>query len=220
MNGIVFLPDRNRQERKDYSGAFRPEATRLAKLHGLAAAQVIEVPIRLGAQGQRAWVVNALRTAGALGGPLDLVAFLCHGERRWLQLGVPSLDEVPELAQAIAAASSPAVRVVLYACHTAEGEPGEGGAGGEGGFANRLRDELVQAGAANCWVDAHERAGHTTRNSYVRRFEAGRTGGLWLVEPKGPQWARWDARLHDEADPLRFHYPLLTRDELAAELAG
>lgn len=217
MNAIVFLPDRNRLERKDYSGAFRPEATRLAKLHGLASSQVIEVPIRLAAQGQRAWVVNALRTVGALGGPLDLVAFLCHGERRWLQLGVPSLDEVPELAQAIAAASSPSVRVVLYACHTAEA--GEGGVGGEGGLADRLRDELMLAGAVSCWVDAHEKAGHTTRNPYVRRFEAGRTeGGLWLVEPKGPKWARWDERLHDEEDPLRFCYPVMSRDKLAAEL--
>lgn len=224
---LVLLPDRDRAGRNDYRGAFRPEADRLRVLFQLAESQVLEIPAGAPKATQR----EALRFAVELasrGGPLARVLFLCHGESHWLQLGEYRLVELAELAEVLAPALLPAAALTLYCCHTGEvpddracrrgGEAS--GCGEEGGLAAQLYGALAALGLAGVRVDGHERAGHTTRNPYVRRFDGASPLGRYLVTPGGPLWGRFSARLHDVNDPLRFTYPSLSDQELAVELGA
>ena len=160
----------------------------------------------------------------------EVVAFFCHGLRSCLpQMGiasvsVPSLDlvrNVDVFAGALAAGSTHP-RVALFACSCGDDLiPGVGGApGGDGGFADQLRDSLVKHGACGAQVDAHDRAGDSVHNPYVRRFsgpeDKAHVGGFWLVDRADPvRWARWEAYLHRGG---WAKFPLLSQAELHSEL--
>lgn len=153
-------------------------------------------------------------------GALSLLAFFCHGWPDGIQAGF-KCEHVRGLAKELKAVAAPELTVVLYCCSTgddrdpttAQRQPGPGG---DGGFADRLRDELCELGVA-ATVFAHETAGHTTRNPYVRVFRPDeRAGGHWLVEPWSELWAAWRRRLHKT--DLRFRFPFLPQELLEEEL--
>lgn len=209
MNLLVVTPDRNSAGKKDFTGAFLPEARSFARRHGADPGDC-HVRVDLGAsmakrRKQLLSAIDAVRD-------LEAIAFACHGLRRKLpQLGW-NVSNVGELASVIAKRARPEVRVVLYACSAGEGD----GPASDNGFADRFRDALCESGATDCWVDAHERAGHTTRNPFVRRFEGlgsqvGGPGGYFLVTPGSARWKPWRAKLRT---PFRFDFPLLAAAEI------
>jgi hypothetical protein len=209
MSWLIVTPDRNSKGKRDYTGAFRPEAAAFLKHHGRT-----ETPVRVALDTSPH--MRQVQLLGAINDspPLELIALFTHGLRSRLPQFGWSLSDVSELALMIVMHSVPDVRVVLYACDTAAGT----GPGGDGGFADALRDETVRLGALGCQVDAHKTAGHTTRNPYVRRFDASQQGkgGTWLVDPDGPLWRRWVRALRET--PLRYDFPLLTQAEIHARL--
>lgn len=205
MTILALTGDRNHR-RVDYTGAFRPESRAFAQHHG---AVIRAIDLSLSEIGRRKAVYAAIDAVK----PTALAIF-CHGYVSGLQLGVRRVH-ARELAARLSAHGCS--RVVLYACSTGGGPGYEG----DGGFADRLRDELCRAGERECVVDAHDRAGHTTRLPYVRRFEGrgspvGGTGGSWLVEPRSQLWRPWVLALRDT--DLRFRFPLLTIAEVHLEL--
>lgn len=215
MRALVFTPDRNTGEKKDFTGAFRPEARAFVALHAIPLVRVCEVDISQRAEDQR----HRIEASLAMDGPLECVAFFCHGFVNGVQLGGYRNAHVARLANAIASNAVKGVRVALYACSTGDG----GGPGGDGGFADRLRDALCAAGAVDCQVDAHDSAAHTTRNPRVRRFSGqgspfGGTGGAWLVAPGSPLWGAWRRAL--QATDLRLRFPFMSVAEIHAELSG
>lgn len=214
MKALIFTPDRNLGDRKDYTGAFRPEARAFAALHTAPLARVVAVNVGQTATDQREQVEDAIASAG----PLELVAWFCHGFRNGLQLG-HRLAHVDRLARAIAANATTSVRVALYACST--GASLGNGAAGDGGFADALRDALCRAGATQCQVDAHDTAAHATRNPRVRRFRGdgspvGGTGGGWIVAPGSELWGPWRRAL--QQTDLRLRFPTMTVADVHAEL--
>lgn len=153
-------------------------------------------------------------------GTLELLAFFCHGWSDGIQGGF-KCKHVRGLARELQAVAAPEFTVALYCCSTgddrdpttAQKQPGPGG---DGGFADRLRDELCELGVA-ATVFAHETAGHTTRNPYVRVFRPDeRAGGRWLIEEGSELWAAWRRRLHNT--DLRFRFPFLPQELLEEEL--
>lgn len=219
MRGVVFAPMHNTGRRKDATGAFLPEATAFGELHGL---RLVLVDNHQGKLVQRARVLDEIRSAP---GPLECVAFFCHGYSRGIQLGF-DLGTVEKLAEAIAQHSTRDVRVPLYCCSTASTTRqllrlGQG-PGGDGGFADRLRDGLCAYGATRCVVDAHVTVGHTTKNPHVRRFSGdenalGGVGGAYLVERKPrATWRAWVRALR--SGDLRFRFPWLSADEVRASI--
>jgi hypothetical protein len=219
VRALIFTPDRNSEGKHDYSGAFRPEAYAFAREHGVELHRVAAVDVSRPANEQR----NRIEGALMMDGPLDVVAFFCHGFENGIQLGGYRNAHVAQLAGAIASTATPAgkrdVRVVLYACSTGKGL----GPGGDGGFADRLRDALCAVGQTQCQVDAHDTAAHTTRNPRVRRFlgagsPVGGTGGGWVVAPGSPLWNAWRRALRDTS--LRLRFPVMSIAEVHAELAG
>jgi len=211
MRGLIFVPDRDQPGKRDYSAVFRPEALRFAKLHGEAS--VVEIDVSRKPPLRRADVVRELN--GHRGKALDYIAFFCHGWSRGIQTG-HDIGNVAQLASAIVSASSARVVVPLYCCSTA-GSPLTGSTGGDGGFADSLRDALAKAGATDCRVYGHDRAGHATRLPYARCFSGAlHNGGEWLVDPKSPRWRKWVTRLR--MTDLRLRFPFLSRTEIEAEL--
>jgi len=218
----ILLPDRD-HEPGDWRGAFCVEAQRLASLYQLPAASVVEIDISREDAARRRQVFEALRAAGP--DPLDLVALICHGWDSGIQLGF-RLQHVGLLAAALASAGAATLAVVLYACSTAKGQGGQPGtAGADDSFAVQLAHALralAPKGAPPYWirVDAHVTAGHCCSNPYVWRSEGPQDSG-WLIAPTSPLWARWTQELADRAhSTLRFRFPLMTREEIEAELSA
>lgn len=225
MRTLALLPDRDTRG-GDWHGAFRPEAERFARLHGSDLVQIdVSQPDRM----RRAQVRQAILTHYEESGPFDGVALFCHGWREGIQLGYKRGD-VADLASVIATCAADNAVVALYACSTsAEGEtdPAGGTCGGPacGGFAEALHGALrwcVSTGGASASgivVYAHDRAGHTTSNPYVRRLVGDLSAQRWVVEPESALWGAWHQELHDrEHSTLRLRYPFMTLDEIAAEL--
>ncbi len=215
---LVLLPDRNTEGKGDWSGAFHPEASRFAALHRAPPERFVQVDVG------RTRVDRLQQTLAAIErcSTVSLLALFCHGWKGGVQLG-PYSQDVEVLVRSLQLRARHDLAICLYACSTADGiDPdGDGPApGGEGGFADALRDALLRAGIGGAHVDAHTVAGHTARNPYVRRFDASTAqGGDWLIAPDDPLWSTWRTRLRDSADPLRFRFPILTRDEIREELA-
>lgn len=203
----------------DATGAFIPEARSyremLLSLGHEVASSVLDN--RAPKPTRRRQVEGHISTGKALGG-WDHVAFFGHGLSRSLQTG-HDLTTVGALADALTGSVGASRRLVvtLYACDA--GDSPRTGPGGDGGFADALRDALAARGVTG-YVDAHTTTGHTTRNPHVRRFSMDGgpgVGGEWLVEPGSPLWRKWVAALKG---PMRFRFPLLTREQIRAELGG
>ena len=216
MRVLALLPDRNSTDpdgtvRSDWSGAFRIEAERLIALHG---GRLVQIDVSQRTAARRAQVRAVLGQARAEG-PLDLVAFLCHGWRTGIQLGY-GLDDVDGLAEDLVALAAPSI--ALYACGTEVCEPGEL-CTEPNGFAAELNSALVRRSAA-LRLDAHAWSpggGHCTSNPLVVRSEGTKIG--WLIAPGSPLWPRWKAQLADRhGSTLRLRYPLLSREQLEQEL--
>lgn len=219
---FVATPDRNYREH-DFTGAFRPESDALVSAHGAEGSEVVRVNINEDRGARRAQVLAGLRQGNVQA--FDLVALLCHGWKGGIQLGF-LLEHVQELAAGIASVTRRGAAVVLYACSAASPEfEAAGGtcAGPESrgtqGFADVLWTALscctLQDGApgSSLHLDAHDRAGHTTSNPFVRRFDA--EGEAWLIEPGSALWGPWYRELHDRhTSALRLRYPTMTRKEI------
>ncbi len=223
MKHLLFTPDRNSDDRSDYTGAFKPEGDRYAAFWRTQGDTVdvyrIDVSARSSARVEQ--VVARLDPAQ----PLDRLVFLCHGWHTGVQFGLKSDTDdrrarLAAFAAKLVAASTDNLAVTLYCCSTGASDDGPQG---DGGFADVLRDMLCAAGRARVRVFAHTTAGHTTRNARVRYFlgDGSPTGAIGGVDPvtRGtPEYRRLDARFDDRADTLRFRVPYLTTEELLAEL--
>lgn len=181
---LAFTGDANRPGKKDWSGAFLPEAKRYVGSSG----QVCQLSLTAG----RAWQREQIERIIAEVKP-DEVAFFCHGYSLKLELGYDT-SNVDRLAAALAKVGCH--RVALYACST--------GGHRTKGFAAKLRDAMCEAGL-DARVVAHETAGHTSMNPKKRLFSApAGSPGVDIVERKSPLWSTWAKRLRDAGDPLRF----------------
>lgn len=200
---LIVLPDRN-HHRRDYTGAFLPEAKRYLQYVTDPRYDVVHIDISKPMKHRKAQLYEALEQQS---GPISTLVFFCHGYTRGLQMGL-RLKDTGEFAERLSRIAIWQLRVALYAC-SAGGSSEKGALGGDGGFADLLRDALCRAGLDFCQVDAHTTKGHTTRNPYVRRFSgdgsaAGGQGGNWIVRPRSPLWAQWRKSLRGS---LRFRFP-------------
>lgn len=216
MSALVLAPLRNVPGKRD-ADEFAREARAFCKLHGYPAVAIFNNSNDLAER--RADVLRHLHALEP--GSLSMLALFCHGWPDGVQAGFRS-EHVRGFARELKAVAAPELTVALYCCSTGADlradtdETHEPGPGGDGGFADRLRDELCELGVA-ATVFAHSTAGHTTRNPRVRVFTpAERAGGGWLVEPRGELWTAWLRALHDS--DMRLRFPLLTAEQLAAEL--
>lgn len=213
LKHLVFTPDRNHTG-NDFKGAFKPESDRY-KLWYESRGDTVEIH-RIdtthpgGSRTEVETIVEA--TAG-----IDRLAFFCHGWREGMQMGYRSSTEDDRqrllmLAGRIYRQSTPNLRVALYACLA--------GKGGDGSFADVLFESLRASGCADVSVFAHTDAGHATRNADAILFSPAHPSGEVIAERKTPMYRRFDARLDDKADDLRWRAPYMTVEELRQELGA
>ena len=143
--------------------------------------------------------------------PLKSVALFCHGTTRTLQWygAMRSLTSSRTLAEQISCVADVKLPlfVAVYACS----------AGSPGGWVEKLARSFDDLGMRVC-VYGHETVGHTTRNPYVRVYDAleghrVHGGAQWLIAPNSPLWSAWKLWLnegtnrfrlmHDEPDTIR-----------------
>ena len=232
MRALVLFSAKNTPGKHDATGCFEPEAKRFARIHGLSPACVRGLDlVGIPYPHRKRLTAQLIHDAGSLA-PLDALAFFGHGWANGIQFGYRR-HEIPDLCALISNSATRDVILILYACLTAENDTPDHlidsvGPGTDGGFADLLRDELVRSGATrgHCRVDAHKTRGHATYNPFFVRFEGrddvvkGSVGGEWIVSPASPDWPRWVAALHDSASTLRYRFPFMTREQIAAELRG
>ena len=91
---------------------------------------------------------------------------------------------------------------------------------GSEGFAFKLRDELLSS-LPDCLVDAHITLGHSTRNPFVRRFEAPIGSGGEMLVPNDRDhrtlWNKWVSTLRNpfgERSTLVWKFSQMSRDEI------
>lgn len=215
---IVFVPDRNTGRKKDFTGAFLPEARSYARHHGISTNDIVRIDVSQSKRKMRKQVLDAIdsRCTETDGYALfNTVAFFCHGYSGGIQLGF-ARPHIDELAQVMAACSVEPLHVPLYCCSTANTRV-KRATGGDGGFADLLRDSLCRYGCVDTKVMGHVTVGHTTRNPHVRMFngnrsDVGGTGGMFVARPNGPLWKKWGRWLR-KADN-RFAFPHLERAEI------
>jgi hypothetical protein len=212
---LIITGDRNTHGKKDYTGAFKPEADRFARVvPGNHRRETIDVS--LGMNGRKKQLYAKLSELKAKNELYNDVAFFMHGWAKGIQCGV-QLADVKQLVNylcqitANGADAEHILHIVLFCCLTGDvpGSPKADqqklGPGGDGGFADRVRDEFCQAGRPWVKVYAHTTAGHTTRNPWVRTFEGkgstiGAVDGDWLIRPAkagrpSPLWGPWQQAL-------------------------
>lgn len=207
MKILISLPDadspgvnkRTGKPLRDWSGAFRPEASRAAVAwrdmgHDVVTAQY-STSATLSKRAEQS--LEIFRSNEHVG----MWAHFGHGWPSGLQCGL-TLKTLAAFAKVIRATSPELEHAVWYSCSAASSVD-KSAPGGDGGIADAFRDELGVS------VDAHTTAGHTTRNPYVRRFErkAGE-GGTWIIDPKNTRdFSTWRSALNG---PVRFAFPLLS----------
>jgi hypothetical protein len=213
MGAIAFVGDRNAPGKRDWSGAFLPEATKFAAFYG---GTVVRIPLDATKAWQRDAMITALRKAKI--GYDPVVGIFCHGFTRRIELGF-DLTTVGSLARELAKVG--AMDVGLYTCSTGAGK----GPGGDGGFADGLRDALCAEKAVECRVVAHVTPGHATMNPHKRFFHGlgstvGGVGGVDVLTPTSKHWRAWRARLRDPKDTLRYLLPRLDFAQILEEVAS
>lgn len=202
----------------DAKGAFIPQAIRFAKARRAAGDTVELVPFD-NSIANRAKRRDAFLELLGKAEQFDALAYFGHGLRTGLPSAAITMVDLSALVDRIHGKAAKNLRVVLYACSTAETMTG--GTNGDGGLADRLRDQLSKAGHVG-WIDAHTVPGHTTINRMTRRFymdgAAEGTGGTWIIAPGSPEWKAWGDALHDD-EAFRFGFPFMTESEIHARLA-
>ena len=215
---LIITGDRNTNGKKDYTGAFSPEAARfMSVVPGMHDIRTVDVSKGMGARKTDLFSkLDDLKRGGVL---YNDVAFFMHGWAKGIQVGI-QLNDVPQLVELLLpltanghGADHP-LHIILYCCLTGDvpGSPKADqqklGPGGDGGFADRVRDEFCKAGRPWVKVYAHTTAGHTTRNPWVRTFEGkgstiGAVDGDWLVRSSkagraSPLWKPWQDALNSK----------------------
>lgn len=220
MRSLIIYRTNNSHGKRDASHVFVPEAAAFAEAHGTEARDCLGYSVKRGlrARWNRRWRMGRDLKARASRG-YEMVAFFGHGTWKGSFLGW-NRATARRLAKLLAACCVPSVRVVLYACSTAENQlkdrkHGQLATGCEGGFADVLRDEMDRAGFAGFRIDAHKTPGHATRNPYVVRFT--RNDTRWIVHPDRdrPRWHAWRAALNGS---FRLRFPTKTIAEVAKEI--
>lgn len=200
VDALIITGDRDSEGKKDFSGAFRPEAEQFKKVHDTNA-NIICIDTSKSMANRKKQLFSEIEKLAKCC-KFDVVAFFMHGWSSGIQCGLriqDIKDFVSILKPCILYGDTPNYQAyfLLYCCLTGSGES----IGGNGGFADRLRDELCLVKKPWCRVYSHTTAGHTTRNPYARVFDGkgslvGGVDGEWMIRPpskgvKSPLWRKW-----------------------------
>lgn len=207
VKAFVITGDRNSGLKKDFTGAFDPEARKFMALHNIPAECRLKVDLSKNEGTRKKQVLDFIADLKAKGYETNHIAIFCHGFTARIEVGF-RIANVRELVDALKSVRNPSeyCGFILYCCSTGGG-PGKDG---DNGFADKLRDTMCQAGEVDCVIEAHVTAGHTVTNPNKRRYmgmgsAVGGTGGTWIVGPNTALWRKWRNALQTDFR-FQFHY--------------
>lgn len=198
---LAFTGDRNRDGKKDFTGAFLPEALKYLEYKQSPIAHV-EVTLSERGREQRETVIEEI-----LAYKPSEVAFFCHGLTTKIELGFGNLT-IGSLVDALQ--SVDCRKVAFHACLTGKHDDG---------FAAMLALDLRYY-FPGVRVLGSTTSGHTSRNPHRRLFTGEEGGNGWIVHPSDPEWREWKRRMRSADDPLRWQLLEKTRPEILKELRG
>ena len=222
MNILVLHASEN-TDKPDATGAFIPEAINFAK-HRTSKGDVVQViPYKNNLPKAKRFTefLKLIENAN----DFDTFVYFGHG----LRTGLPSAGITQANRKQFTdllmkkSKNKKKLIVTLYACSA--GETTTAQPAGEGGFADKMRDDFVDNGYVDGWIDAHTVAAHATQNPYLRRFylskEQEAYGGSWLVPPGSPEFSVWRKRLNEKwkTDPFRFDFVYMNAADVLAGCA-
>jgi len=217
---LVVTGDRNTKGKRDYTGAFRPEAIHFCETHKLDPKKVVRINTTLSRYHMAAELIDVVEKRQP-----KILAIFCHGYTHGIQLGIRS----PKHKRATAKDKKMYLdftqamglkhlnpTIALYACSTGNDPDDEDTAPGSGddSFADLLRDSLCDTGAVNCRVFAHTTAGHTTTNPYIKFFDGlgsyyGGVGANFVAKPGTPEFKILGKMLRKDPE-FRFRIPFMS----------
>jgi hypothetical protein len=222
-NTLVITGDRNAVGKRDFTGAFDPEAKLFMRLYNISSNARLQV--NFGNPGfesvkRRTEVINFI-TNTIPNNELGCLAIFCHGLTDKIEVGFAK-RHISDLVQALKARkTSKEIMILLYCCSTGGTNANSTG---DNTFADLLRDALCREGFVNCRVLAHTVAGHATRNPMKRFFDGmgspvGGTGGTMIVSPNTQKtlFAKWRAAL-TQADLFRFKFVTMSIADIHTHL--
>ena len=223
-NVLILTGDKNSHGKRDFTGAFRPEAERFRHTHGIPRSNIsrIDVSETMLNRGDQ-----TLRAMGSMHNGINILAVFCHGYTSGIQLGVRSPGARGfrrrdrriwgEFVDLLTAFQN--VAVVLYCCSTGSDLQDEETAPGTGdnSFGDHLRDALCKAGCTTNRVFTHTTVGHTTTNPYIKFFEGhyshhGGAGASYLANPGTDGFRALKVALRD--GDFRFRVPFMSAERI------
>lgn len=223
-NVVIFRPQHNSHGKKDVTGAFKPEAEKFAKFHSLPRSSIFVIDNHQPKHKRVDDVLEILEKEHPL-----VTVFFCHGYVNGLQLGPYSpncrkgrqkqwktrWDAFTKGLSFNYSYNDP--NIILYACSTGDdpdGDPDSAPGSGDDSFADRLRDDLCEAGTIYCRIVAHTTAAHTTKNKWVKLFDGGgsRLGGVGAPLVVPVPYLKYFRRLLNTN--FRFRFPFLTQQQI------
>lgn len=224
-SALAIIPKYNARNRRDVTGAFRPESKKASALFGLS--RLIEFDNRQSFGNRRLEVLRKIGEYEKHGVRFNTVMVFAHGWATGIQAGFDRSNAraFAKAIQSVMTLNSD-IRVPLYCCSTGDDPDDrstEAPGTGEDSFADRLRDSLCELGAVHCFVMGHDTAGHTTRNPNSLRFAGagskyGGIGGFKIVAPGSKLWPKWRKALR--TGDFRLRFPHMNIIDIHEELAG
>lgn len=209
VKAFVITGDRNSGTKKDFTGAFDPEARKFMAMHNIPAECRLKVDLSKPEAVRKKQVLDFVADLKEKGYTTNHFAFFCHGFTNRIELGF-RIVTLKDLVNALISVRNPDEYsgVILYCCSTGGG-PGKDG---DNGFADKLRDAMCAAGETDCVIEAHVTAGHTVTNPNKRRYmgmgsPVGGTGGTYIVAPGSSLWRKWRNALRTD---FRFQFHWMT----------
>jgi hypothetical protein len=222
---VIYSNENTKGYVADATGAFIPEAKKLAQLYGVPSENMLGVPC---ASRQKVFRRDMIETFIRQHQDISWLTLFCHGWSSGIQFGF-GFKELPGLVGCLACSCSKDLRVTIYACSTgstSERTRNVGAPGTDNGFADKFRDHLLAAKFRNGWIDAHLTPGRAAANPFVVRFytipqfedQVDLPGGGWIISPQSTMWPTWKRAMLDEKGTFRFEFPLMSEAQIAAEL--
>jgi len=193
MKKIIIANSKNKPFRHDATGAFMPEARRLA--HVLEKSEPDTTVVLFINMRQKPWIVRrALRHTiePFVGADTEQIYFLCHGWRTGFQAGYRGKSGALMLAHQFAEQAPNLKLLTFYACSMGAGQV-------DNNFLYWLSEELPEV-----TIIGHYKAGHTTKNPFVCVYK--NSERIFKYNKKDILWPLWKNLLKKD-EKLRFLYP-------------
>lgn len=180
-NIAIFIPDRNRRGKKDYSCVFKEFALKFKQLSENDNVIIHEIQDNKKKYNKLQDIKRHLKAR-----QYNEIFFFCHGSMFGLQCGL-TIWNYKQFIDLI----NNDIKIVLYCCNSI--------------YIARKLAKLLRKKGVKYEIFCHTTSGHACHNPYVKILRSDEKE-KWYVDPKDkPKWAKWVKYMKEEIFCLLFH---------------